>query len=55
MNYILTVQCPDRSGLIHMITSVILDQNANIVLTRAVRLVLEKRVMVWNNKTIVFE
>lgn len=31
MNYILTVQCPDRPGLIHMITSVILDQNANIV------------------------
>jgi formyltetrahydrofolate deformylase len=31
MNHILTVQCPDRPGLIHKITSAILDQNANIV------------------------
>ncbi|MCC5816580.1 MAG: ACT domain-containing protein, partial [Leptospira sp.] len=31
MNQILTVQCPDQPGLIHKITSAILEQNANIV------------------------
>lgn len=59
MQYVLTVQCPDRKGIVHAVSGALLDVGGNIVENaqfelRAVKLWAENRIFAVGNKTVVF-
>ena len=57
-SFVLTIVCPDRAGIVHAVSGMLVDNGGNIlesqVLSRAVRWHAESRVLLNGHKTVVF-